>query len=49
MRLGDGSQMSDDMIGLENAASRGWLLVLLSDATAESENFWREIPKTSAK
>jgi hypothetical protein len=48
--LGDGSQMRDDMIAhLEYGASRGWLLIILSDATAESENFWREIPKPSPK
>lgn len=50
MRLGDGSQMSGDMIShFDYAASRGWLLIILSDATVESENFWREIPKPSAK
>lgn len=50
MRLGDGSQMSDDMIdNLDYGASRGWLLIVLSDATVESENFWREIPKPSVK
>src|ERR1044072_1753702 len=49
-RLGDGSQMRDDMIDqLNYAASRGWLLVILTDATAESEIFWRELPTPSTQ
>ena len=43
-RLGDGSQMSEDMIDqLNYGAARGWLLVILSQAMADSESFWREV------
>lgn len=49
-RLGDGTQMSNDMIDhLDYAASRGWLLVVLSQATVDSEGFWRELPHPSAQ
>jgi hypothetical protein len=48
IHLGEGSRMSDDMIShLNYGASRGWLLIVLSEATVESENFWREIPTPS--
>jgi hypothetical protein len=47
-RLGDGSPMSDDMIDqLTYGATRGWLLVILSQVMADSENFWRELPRSS--
>lgn len=47
-RLGDGSQMSDDMIDhLHHAAARGWLLVVLSQSVAESKDFWWVLPKPS--
>jgi hypothetical protein len=49
-RLGDGSQMSDDMLDqLHYGAARGWLLVILSQAMADSEKFWRELPLPSAR
>jgi hypothetical protein len=32
---------------MHHAASRGWLLVALSEPTIESDNFWRELPEPS--
>jgi hypothetical protein len=49
-RLGDGRQMSDDMISqLNYAADRGWLLIILSQVMVDSENFWRELPRSSVQ
>jgi len=49
-RLGDGSPLSDDMIAqLSYGAARGWLLVILNQVMADSENFWRELPRPSAR
>ena len=47
--LGDGSQMSNDMIDtLYFAAKQGWLLIVLDEILLESENFWRELPAPSS-
>jgi len=48
LHLGDGSQMSDDMIShFDNAMANGWLLVELSRVVVESEEFWRAMPRLS--
>jgi len=44
-RLGDGSQMSDDMLDtFRYSISQGWVLVALTAVLLDSDKFWEELP-----
>jgi len=47
-RLGNGSQMSDDMLDtLHYSVSKGWVLVALTPDLLDSDRFWMELPDPS--